>query len=64
MLGLFFVAQAAGAWRLRTMLSARKRLWAQILQVTALFVMGLFFSVTGAIMLEAFGYSLFIHLRR
>ena len=63
MLWFFFIAQAAGAWHMRTLLPPRKQLWAQILQVAAVFVLGLFFSITGAIMLEAFGYSLFIHLK-
>lgn len=61
---LFFASQGWSAWYMRRMLPVRPRAWANTLQLVAVFFLGLLFSLTGAVMLEAFGYSLFIHLRR
>jgi hypothetical protein len=64
MLVLFYLAQIAAAWYMRRMLPARHAWWSQSLQFFGLLVMGLFFSLVGATMLEAFGYSLWMRLHR
>lgn len=63
LLFLFFVVQLLAARYLQTLLPPRQNPWRQALEFAGVFLMGLLFSVTGAVMLEAFGYSLFIHLR-
>ena len=57
----FFAAQLWAAWYMRVLIPARPQAWAQALQFIAVFLIGLLFSIVGAVMLEAFGYSLFIH---
>lgn len=64
LLFLFFAVQLAAAWYLRRLLPERKSPVVSGLQVTGVFLLGLLFSVTGAVMLEAFGYSLFYRLGR
>ncbi len=59
-LAIFFASQLISARYQQKMLKARATTIGKTLQYAAVLLMGLIFSVTGAIMLEAFGFAVFL----
>ena len=57
---LFFIAQVISAWYQERRLRPRKTLLGRVLQYLAVFLMGILFSLMGAILLESFGFAVFL----
>lgn len=60
---LFLIAQLAGAYYMKRMLPEKKSQLIQALQYAGVLVMGLCFSVCGAVLLEGFGYNLWLRVK-
>jgi hypothetical protein len=63
-LGLFFIAQLLCARYLQRLLPAKPSHFSNALQYTLALALGILFSLTGAVMLEAFGLNLFLRAPR
>jgi hypothetical protein len=61
-LGIFFIAQAFSARYQQQLLRPRRTRAGKLVQYLAMFLMSLVFSITGAILLEAFGFAVFIRV--
>ena len=59
-LALFFVAQPICARYLQRLLRPRRTVTGKVLQYCGVLAIGLVFSVTGAVMLESFGFAVFL----
>jgi hypothetical protein len=59
-LAVFVIAQVVAALYLKRMFPPRPGFGAQALQYTGALVIGILFSLTGAISLEAFGFAFFL----
>jgi len=57
---LFFLTQLAGARYLQRMLKPRSTRAGNAMQYVAVFLTGILFSLTGAIVLEAFGFAVLL----
>ena len=62
-LALFFITQLISAGYMQRLLKPRTALPAIALQYVAVLLLGIMLSVTGAVLLEGFGYTFFLHAR-